>query len=242
MKVAPYVRRSTIDLQPDSLEAQEERLRLHAAASGHEFVRVYSDSASGKRVEKRDAFQRLFEDVKRKPDFEAVLVRDVSRWSRTEDTDEAGYYEFICRSHGVQVLYADETFGPEQSPYALLPKSVKRAMAAESSLEKARVVRSSRSRPVRQDFWPSGSVPSAMKRVLVDSDGHTRGTLEHGDHKVLSSRRVRLTPGHLNRIARGNAKRRPRGPALVDPLSLNGLAGKIKWLRNQPARPTEFSE
>ncbi len=86
MKVALYVRRSTIDLQPDSLEAQEERLRSHAAASGHEVVRVYSDSASGKRVEKRDAFQRLIGDVKRGPDFEAVLVRDVSRWSRAENT------------------------------------------------------------------------------------------------------------------------------------------------------------
>ncbi len=86
MKVALYVRRSTIDLQPDSLEAQEERLRSHAAASGHEVVRVYSDSASGKRVEKRDAFQRLIGDVKRRPDFDAILVRDVSRWSRAENT------------------------------------------------------------------------------------------------------------------------------------------------------------
>ena len=31
MKVALYVRRSTIDLQPDSLAAQEELLRKHAA-------------------------------------------------------------------------------------------------------------------------------------------------------------------------------------------------------------------
>jgi len=77
MRVALYVRRSTIDLQPDSLEAQEERLRSHATASGHEVVRVYSDSASGKRVEKRDAFQRLIEDVRREPDFGAVLVRGV---------------------------------------------------------------------------------------------------------------------------------------------------------------------
>ena len=86
MREALYVRRSTIDLQRDSLEVQEERLRSHATASGHEVVRVYSDSASGKRVEKRDAFQRLIEDVERKPDLEAVLVRDVSRWSRTENT------------------------------------------------------------------------------------------------------------------------------------------------------------
>jgi DNA invertase Pin-like site-specific DNA recombinase len=201
MKVALYVRRSTIDLQPDSLAAQEERLRSHAAASGHDVIRVYSDSASGKRVEKRDAFQRLIDDVKRGPDFEAVLVRDVSRWSRAENTDEAGYYEFICRSHGVQVLYADEAFGPEQSPYALLLKSVKRAMAAEFSLEKARVVRSSHARLVRQGFWPSGSVPYAMKRILVDSTGNTLGTLEHGDHKALSNQRVKMAPGDPAQVA-----------------------------------------
>lgn len=47
MKVALYVRRSTIDLQPDSLAAQEELLRAHATAQAHEVVRVYSDSASG---------------------------------------------------------------------------------------------------------------------------------------------------------------------------------------------------
>ena len=201
MKVALYVRRSTIDLQPDSLAAQEERLRAHATGSGHEVIRVYSDSASGKHVEKRDGFQRLIEDVKRGPDFEAILVRDVSRWSRAENTDEAGYYEFICRSHGVQVLYADETFGPEQSPYALLLKSVKRAMAAEFSLEKARVVRSSHSRLVRQGFWPSGSVPFAMKRVLVDGAGNILGTLEPGDHKTLSSQRVKMAPGDPAQVA-----------------------------------------
>ncbi|MCE7956539.1 recombinase family protein [Acidobacteria bacterium ACD] len=195
MNVALYVRRSTIDLQPDSLAAQEERLRSHAAASGHDVVRVYSDSASGKRVEKRDAFQRLIDDVKRGPDFQAVLVRDVSRWSRAENTDEAGYYEFICRSHGVQVLYADEAFGPDQSPYALLLKSVKRAMAAEFSLEKARVVRSSAARLVRQGFWPTGSVPYAMKRVLVDSAGNQIRTLEPGDRKALSNQRTKLAPG-----------------------------------------------
>lgn len=97
--------------------------------------------------------------MKRGPDFTAVLVRDVSRWSRAENTDEAGFYEFICRTNGVQVLYVDETFGPEQSPYALLMKSVKRAMAAEFSLEKARNVRSSQARLVRLGFWPTGSVP-----------------------------------------------------------------------------------
>jgi DNA invertase Pin-like site-specific DNA recombinase len=200
MKVALYIRRSTIDLQPDSLAAQEELLRAHAAAQAHEVVRVYSDSASGKRIDKRDAFQRLIDDVKYGPDFGAVLVRDVSRWSRAENTDEAGYYEFLCRTNGVQVLYVDESFGPEPSPYALLMKSVKRAMAAEFSLEKARTVHSSHARLVRQGFWPTGSVPYALKRVLVDSTGAQVRVLEPGDRKVLSNQRVKYALGDPSQV------------------------------------------
>jgi DNA invertase Pin-like site-specific DNA recombinase len=195
MKVALYIRRSTIDLQPDSLAAQEELLRAHATACAHEVVRVYSDSASGKSTERRGAFQRLIDDVKRGPDFAAVFVRDVSRWSRAENTDEAGFYEFICRTNGVQVLYVDESFGPDQSPYALLMKTVKRAMAAEFSLEKARNVRASAARVVRQGFWPTGSVPYALKRILVDSVGTEIRTLAPGDRKALSRQRVKLAPG-----------------------------------------------
>lgn len=183
MRVALYIRRSTIDLQPDSLSAQEELLRKYAVEHTNEVVRVYSDSASGRSTEKRGDFQRLIDDVKRGADFAAVLVRDVSRWSRAENTDEAGFYEFICRSSGVQVVYVDETFGPEASPYALLMKSVKRAMAAEFSLEKGRMVLSSHARLVRQGFWPTGSVPYAMRRVLVDDQGIEIRTLAPGDHR-----------------------------------------------------------
>jgi|SRR5664280_608769 len=200
MNVALYIRRSTIDLQPDSLAAQEELLRAHATAHAHEVVRIYSDSASGKRTDKRDAFQRLIDDVKHSPDFAAVLVRDVSRWSRAENTDEAGFYEFICRTNGVQVLYVDESFGPEQSPYALLMKSVKRAMAAEFSLEKARNVRASHARVVRHGFWPIGPVPYALKRVLVDGAGTEIRILAPGDRKALSNQRVKLALGDPSRV------------------------------------------
>ena len=79
MKVALYVRRSTIDLQPDSLAAQEELLRAHAIAHAYEVVRVYSDSATGKSTDKRDAFRRLIDDVKRGPDVPGESWKRASR-------------------------------------------------------------------------------------------------------------------------------------------------------------------
>lgn len=195
MRVVFYLRRSTVDLQPDSLAAQEELLRAYAVQHGYEVVRAYSDSASGRSVQGRDAFQELIARIKSGADFDAVLVRDVSRWSRAENTDEAGYYEFVCRSHGVQVLYVEETFGPAGSPYALLLKSVKRAMAAEFSRERARMVIASSTRLVREGFWPTGSVPYGMCRVLVDGSGQVIRVLAPGDRKALASQRVKLAPG-----------------------------------------------
>ncbi len=201
MDVALYIRRSTIDLQPDSLAAQEELLRAYAVSHDHAVRRVYSDSASGRTTDKRDAFQSLISDVKTGAPFRAVLVRDVSRWSRADNTDEAGFYEFVCRSNGVAVIYVDESFAPDASPYSLLMKSVKRAMAAEFSLEKARTVLASHMRLVRQGFWPTGSVPYALKRVLVDADGTELRTLGVGDRKALSNQRVKFAPGDPTHVA-----------------------------------------
>jgi DNA invertase Pin-like site-specific DNA recombinase len=100
MRVALYLRRSTTDLQPDSLETQQEILERYAADHSHLIVRIFQDSASGRTIHGRDQFQELIDAVKGGTDFETVLVRDVTRWGRFENTDEAGFYEFISRSHG----------------------------------------------------------------------------------------------------------------------------------------------
>ena len=40
----------------------------------------------------------------------AVLVYDVSRWGRFQDSDESAFYEFVCKSAGVRVHYCAEAF------------------------------------------------------------------------------------------------------------------------------------
>jgi hypothetical protein len=54
---------------------------------------------------------------------------------------------------------------------------------------------------VRQGFWPTGSVPYALRRVLVDSSGSVVRTLEPGDHKALSTQRVKFAPGDPAQVA-----------------------------------------
>jgi DNA invertase Pin-like site-specific DNA recombinase len=70
---------------------------------GIEIVRTYADEGkSGLSVEGRDAFKRLIADVvEGRADFEMILVYDVSRWGRFQDTDESAYYEYICKRAGI---------------------------------------------------------------------------------------------------------------------------------------------
>lgn len=76
---------------------------------------------------------RLLWDVTESTRFSAVLVYDVSRWGRFQNTDAAAYYEYHCRLHEVEVIYVTELFGAEVNPITALLKSMKRAMAAEYS-------------------------------------------------------------------------------------------------------------
>ena len=56
--------------------------------------------------------------------YRAILVYDVSRWGRFQDTDESAYYEFICKQAGIQVIYCAEQFENDGSPTATIIKSV----------------------------------------------------------------------------------------------------------------------
>ena len=92
-------------------------------------------SASGLKIEGRDALRRLIEDVENKrAEFGIILVLDVTRWGRFQDADESAYYEYICRRAGIDVQYVAEQFENDGSPVATIVKGVKRAMAGEYSL------------------------------------------------------------------------------------------------------------
>jgi DNA invertase Pin-like site-specific DNA recombinase len=59
----------------------------------------------------------LIEDVTTgKADYEAILVRDVSRWGRFDNIDESAYYDFLCFRHGVEVVYWEKQLAMSTRP------------------------------------------------------------------------------------------------------------------------------
>src|SRR5688572_9617423 len=95
VRAAQYIRMST-EHQQYSTENQGDVIRDYARRFGFEVVRTYADAGkSGLNIEGREQLQRLIADVEGgRADFKAVLVYDISRWGRFQDSDEAAHYEF----------------------------------------------------------------------------------------------------------------------------------------------------
>src|SRR5579871_868625 len=133
---AQYLRMST-DFQKYSLENQAAAIKQYAELHGFEVTCTYQDAAkSGVILKHRVGLQRLLADVvSGNLNFSAILVYDVSRWGRFQDSDEAAHYELLCKSAGVPIHYCAEAFQNDGSVPNLVLKNLKRVMAGEYSRE-----------------------------------------------------------------------------------------------------------
>src|SRR5437588_5963562 len=111
LRAAQYVRMST-DYQRYSIENQAAVIATYARLHDLSIVKTYGDAGeSGLRLKNRIGLIHLLDDVQSgRADFGHILVYDVSRWGRFQDTDESAHYEFICKKAGVKVAYCAEQF------------------------------------------------------------------------------------------------------------------------------------
>ena len=196
IQAAQYVRMST-DHQQYSTQNQSDKIREYADKRNIEIVRTYADDGkSGLRIDGRKALQRLISDVQSgKADFQIILVYDVSRWGRFQDADEGAYYEYICRSAGIDVAYCAEQFENDGSSMSSLFKTVKRSMAGEYSRELSAKVFAGQCRLIELGFRQGGPAGYGLRRALIDQAGTLKSELVRGEHKSLQTDRVILQPG-----------------------------------------------
>jgi DNA invertase Pin-like site-specific DNA recombinase len=201
LHAAQYVRMST-DYQQYSTQNQMAAIAEYAARKNLTIVRTYADEGrSGLQLDKRLALKELISDVLLgNAGFDTVLVYDVSRWGRFQDSDESAHYEFICKEAGVKVEYCAEEFSNDGSLLSNVMKSLKRAMAGEYSRELSTKVFAAQCRLVKLGFRQGGSPPYGFRRQLLDQNGQPKGMLESGQRKHLQSDRVVLKPGPQHEI------------------------------------------
>ena len=150
---AEYLRMSTDD-QPNSIPIQKAKIRQYAVAHGFDVVATYSDEGkSGLEIKQRAGLRQLIKNVLGKEvNFHAILVYDVSRWGRFQDTDESAHYEFLCRSMGITVHHCAEQFQNDGTMSSAIMKALKRTMAAEYSRELSVKVAAGMRRVVAQGY------------------------------------------------------------------------------------------
>ena len=194
IRAAQYVRMST-EHQQYSTENQADVIREYAAKRGYEIVRTYADDGkSGLTI--RDSLRAMIDDVQAgNPGFDAILVYDVSRWGRFQDTDESAYYEYLCKRAGIDVHYCAEQFENDGGPAATIIKSVKRVMAAEYSRELSSKVFKSQCKLIELGYRQGGPAGYGLRRMLIDHTHKEKGVLARGEKKSLQTDRVILVQG-----------------------------------------------
>ena len=198
---AQYVRMST-EHQQYSLENQADAIRKYAALHDFEVTQTYSDSAkSGVILRNRPGLQQLLKDVvSTTTAYRAILVYDVSRWGRFQDTDEPAHYEFICRSAGIPIHYCAETFTNDGTLPSLIMKALKRTMAGEFSRELGVKVLEGQKRLAREGFKQGGLAGYGLRRMLLTPARKPKQILELGERKSISSERVTLVLGSPSEV------------------------------------------
>lgn len=195
LPAAQYLRMST-EHQQYSLDNQSAAIERYAVLHGFYISHTYSDEAkSGLILKNRSGLRRLLHDAVNRPPYKIILVYDVSRWGRFQDTDEAAHYEFICRSAGIPVHYCAESFLNDASLPTLIMKALKRMMAAEYSRDLSTKVFEGSKRVSQLGFRVGGVPGYGLRRLLVSKDGHRKQELAYGESKNIKDDRVILIPG-----------------------------------------------
>jgi DNA invertase Pin-like site-specific DNA recombinase len=196
LKVAEYVRMST-DHQKYSIANQAAAIREYAENHGMDIVRTYGDDGkSGLEIGRRAGLKQLLDDVTNgRFEFSAILVFDISRWGRFQNSDEAAHYEYLCTKAGVRVIYCAEPFENDGTPLATIVKGVKRSMAAEYSRELSAKVFAGQCRLIRLGFHQGGTPGYGLRRALINEHREVKGLLSRGQERASRPTELSWFPG-----------------------------------------------
>ncbi len=202
-RAVAYYRHSAQDRQENSVEIQQDQVRKFAAENGIEIVQEFADRGkSGLSTEGRDSFNEMLHEyvVGGKADFEFVLVLDVSRWGRFQETDLSAYYTGLCLQHGKQVVFTTIGFPKENDLMHGLHLSIERYRAASYSRELSGKVWKGCAKIASGGYWAGGSAPYAMCRILLDEKRSPLQVLARGEHKAIHNQRVTLGLGDATEV------------------------------------------
>jgi DNA invertase Pin-like site-specific DNA recombinase len=197
-KAIAYYRHSAEDKQENSVAIQRHHTEKFAREHNIEIIHEDVDEGKSGLLANRPAFERLFADWienPQAPHFDFVLVYDVSRWGRFQDQDQAGYFVYLCKKRGKEVVYVSRGF-PDSTNQLIssLETSIQRYMAAEYSRQLSDKVFYGCIKVSEQGYSAGGKAVYGMARQLLDVNKKPIRILQPGEHKQIANERVSFTP------------------------------------------------
>jgi len=202
LRAVAYYRHSAEIGQENSVEIQQDNVRAFAAKHDLDIVEEFADRGkSGLNAEGRPAFNEMMERVRTRDDFCLILVLDVSRWGRFQDTDLSAHYESLCTQHGKQVIYTNIGFTRDEDRLInQLRKNIDRYQSAEYSRTLSKKVFEGAVKVAEQGYRPGGPAPYGFHRMMLDENKQPDRILQPGQRKAIQNGRVILVPGDAGHV------------------------------------------
>ena len=202
LRAVAYYRHSAEIGQENSVEIQQDNVRNFAAKHDIDIINEFADRGkSGLNAEGRPAFNEMMEWVRTRADFCLILVLDVSRWGRFQDTDLSAHYESLCTQHGKQVIYTNIGFTRDEDRLInQLRKSIDRYQSAEYSRTLSKKVFEGAAKVAHQGYRPGGPPPYGFHRMMLDENKEPDRILHPGQRKAIQNGRVILVPGDADQV------------------------------------------
>jgi DNA invertase Pin-like site-specific DNA recombinase len=185
---AIYLRRST-DRQEKSLGDQRREILRYASEHGFGVVAEFvDDGVSGTSGETRQGFLSMLEEAQSpRRTWQFVLVWDIKRFGRMS-SDEVGYYRWLFKQAGVEIIYTSEGFTGSSADKFLRFFKQEAARDESATLSKA-VIRGLVSL-ADHGWWPGGMAPYGYDLGYFDQSGRlfqiVRNT-DEGDKLILDA-------------------------------------------------------
>ena len=202
-RAVAYYRHSAQDRQENSIPIQQEQVQKWANERGIEIIQQFADHGkSGLSAEHRNGFNDMLDNwVKKRNDFEYILVLDVSRWGRFQDIDLSATYSAECTRHGKQVVYTSLGLPKKNDPLHSVFVGFERFRAAQYSRELSEKVFKGCAKISEQGFRSGGTPPYGLHRLLLNEVREPVQILKPGERKSIQNQRVTLAPGDPKEIA-----------------------------------------
>jgi len=202
LRAVAYYRHSAEIGQENSVEIQQDNVRAFAAKHSLDIIKEFADRGkSGLNAEGRPAFNEMMDCVRRRHDFCLILVLDVSRWGRFQDTDLSAHYDSLCTQHGKQVIYTNIGFTRDEDRLInQLRKNIDRYQSAEYSRTLSKKVFEGAAKVAEQGYRPGGPPPYGFHRMMLNENKEPDRILQPGQRKAIQNGRVILVPGDEGQV------------------------------------------